>query len=335
MKTFVMDIQRFAEDEGLTVDQALDALNGKESEAKPEAAKTKETPAVVEEKPEEEPEAEEETKPEAPAVDFTAKIKFRANGVEQEQSLQDLINAAQLGSNYNQKMQELATQRKAFELAQPKEVDPAKDFEDLDRMITERAMKRLHITDPDEFSPDASINRIHFAAYQQALNEINQEKQQSDYVEREAQQVENTFVSKVNTLAAEADFKEVNQFAEKELYNLPAKGPDGIKEFNQLYPVMQKLKLRDAMFNAGQDYRVVRLTTAEVNAITGFYETQKTAYVSQKNKPAPVVVPKGAVIKPTVRVESGTNEGPAPVKKIDFKKVREMDLEEVAKLLNG
>jgi len=231
-------------------------------------------------------------------------------------------------------MEQLAQQRIAFEKAMPAPVvDSTAQWESLDRQVTDRAMKMLGIKNADEFSPDASINRIHFAVYQQALAEINLEKQQADYAERESQQIEQTFASKVNTLAAEPDFVEVNRFAEQELYKLPQSGPEGIAEFNKLYPVFQKLKTRDAMFNAGEDYRKVKLTTAEVNAITGFYEQQKTAYTASKNKPAPAVVPKGAKITPTVKVESGVNEGPTPAKKLDVKKVREMSIDDIAKML--
>lgn len=318
-------------DTELTIDEAVDQLNG----VQPEPEAPPETPA-----PEPEPVVEEvaepvaEPEPEPPQVDLTAKVKFKANGVDQEKSIQDLINDAQLAANYNIKMEQLAQQRKAFELAQPVPVvDPAAQWEALDKQVTDRAMKMLGIKDPDEFSPDASINRIHFAVYQKAMAEIQQEQLQADYVERESQQVEQTFVSKVNTLAAEPDFPAISQFAEQELYKLPQSGPAGIAEFNKIYPVFQKLRTRDAMFKAGQDYRKVKLTAADVAAITGFYEQQKTAYVAQKSKPAPVVVPKGVKITPTVKVESGANDGPAPAKKLDFNKIRNMDLDDIAKLL--
>jgi len=317
-------------DTELTIDEAVDRLNGVQSEP---AADPEPTPEPeLEPTPAPEPEPEPESEP--PALDLSAKVKFKANGVEQEKSIQDLINDAQLASNYNIKMEQLAQQRIAFEKAMPAPVvDSTAQWESLDRQVTDRAMKMLGIKNADEFSPDASINRIHFAVYQQALAEINLEKQQADYAERESQQIEQTFASKVNTLAAEPDFVEVNRFAEQELYKLPQSGPEGIAEFNKLYPVFQKLKTRDAMFNAGEDYRKVKLTTAEVNAITGFYEQQKTAYTASKNKPAPAVVPKGAKITPTVKVESGVNEGPTPAKKLDVKKVREMSIDDIAKML--
>jgi len=317
-------------DTELTIDEAVDRLNGVQSEP---AADPEPTPEPeLEPTPAPEPEPEPESEP--PTLDLSAKVKFKANGVEQEKSIQDLINDAQLASNYNIKMEQLAQQRIAFEKAMPAPVvDSTAQWESLDRQVTDRAMKMLGIKNADEFSPDASINRIHFAVYQQALAEINLEKQQADYAERESQQIEQTFASKVNTLAAEPDFVEVNRFAEQELYKLPQSGPEGIAEFNKLYPVFQKLKTRDAMFNAGEDYRKVKLTTAEVNAITGFYEQQKTAYTASKNKPAPAVVPKGAKITPTVKVESGVNEGPTPAKKLDVKKVREMSIDDIAKML--
>ena len=327
-------------DTELTIDQAVEKLNGTPVDpVEKEVVETVDTTDKPDDnsadKPDETPDNTVVDDPApAPAVDLTAKVKFKANGIEQEKSIQDLINDAQLAANYNVKMEQLAQQRKAFELAQPAPVvDPAAQWESLDKQVTDRAMKMLGIKDADEFSPDASINRIHFAVYQQALAEINLEKQQADYAERESQQVEQTFASKVNTLAAEPDFPAINQFAEQELYKLPQSGPEGIAEFNKLYPVFQKLRTRDAMFNAGQDYRTVKLTAADVAAITGFYEHQKTAYVAQKSKPAPVVVPKGVKITPTVKVESGVNDGPAPAKKLDFNKIRNMDLDEIAKML--
>lgn len=327
-------------DTELTIDQAVGMMNGTPAEpVEKEVVETVDTTDKTDDNPADNAaETPDNTVVDEPAptptVDLSTKVTFKANGVEQEKTVQELITAAQLAENYNRNMEQLAQQRKAFELAQPAPVtDPAAQYESLDQQVTDRAMKMLGIKNPDEFSPDASINRIHFAVYQQALAEINYESQQADYAERESQMVEQTFVSKVNTLAAEPDFLEVNKFAEQELYKLPQNGPEGIAEFNKLYPVFQKLRTRDAMFQAGQDYRQVKLTAAEVTTITNFYEAQKTAYVAQKNKPAPVVVPKGAKITPTVKVESGVNDDPAPAKKLDFNKIRNMDLDDIVKML--
>jgi len=330
--------------EELTQEQALAIFDGKPAEVAeekpveapaPEALKPEsETAEIAEQEVDPAPEAEE--KP-APAVDFTAKVKFKANGQEVERSIQELINDAQLASNYNRRMQELAAQEKAFQLAQiPVQVDPMKEYQDLDRQISEKAMKKLGINNPDEFFPDASINRVHFAVYQQALQEINAEKQQANYAVQQDRQIEEQYMATLTSEAKDPAFQDINAFAEKALFELPQQGK--IAEFQQIYGTYQKLKQRDALYLAGQDYRTVKLTADDVKTITQFYNEQKVAYSAKRGKDASkeavkAAVPVGVKIKPTVKVESTSDNSPTPKPKIDFKKMRGLSLDEVAKQL--
>jgi len=348
-RTNGFNLQLFAEE--LSIDDAVNIMNGTEVAESADVVETEQVEQVeevVEEPATEEVEQEEEPVVEdAPAVDYNLKVKFKANGQEQEKTIQDLINEAQLGSNYNQKMQELANQRKAFETslqqqqAQQKP-DPAKTFEDLNNEVTARAMKMLGITDAEEFTPDAMGimgNKVHFAAYQQALADIQQEKQSANYTQQQERMVEENYYATVNTFNSEPDFAEVNKFAVDSLFQLPQKGAEGVKEFQKLYGIYQKTQLREQHWQETQQYgrssvKLVPFTPAEVKELEKFYNGCKAEYHAKQVKAqVKTQVPKSVPIRTTVKVmETGNNDAQAP-KKVDFKKIRDMDIDEIAKML--
>jgi hypothetical protein len=341
------------ENQELTIDQAVELMEGKqpepveetptekpEPEQKPEevveeAEETTETP--VEEKPEEE----------SPApIDYNLKVKFKANGQEVEKSIQDLINDAQLASNYNQKMQEIATQRKAFEAAlqQPQQPQQPQDntakFVQLHKEVSERAMKNLGVTNPQDFYPDPIAFPEHYAAYQDALVEIKLEKanaqhsQETQLKEYSAQEERyNSFFEEQQR--TDKDYSKVTAHVFDSFWQLPQKGDEGKAQFQQLYPIMLKINERLALLNNPDPrVKVAPFTAAEVNAITAFYaDAKKDYYAKQTKETVKAAVPKSVPIKPTVKVESTGDNTPALAKKIDLKKVREMDLDEVAKML--
>jgi len=321
----VPQVPKVAEPIELSVEEAVAKIKDIAKPAEP----AKEEPATEEPVKESEPEKEEE--PEPPAeLDLSAKVKFKANGQEQEKTIQELISDSQLASNYNQRMRELADQRKALETqpVKPEPVDLAKAYEELDRKVTDRAMKMLGIS-ADDFFPDSSINRVHFAVYQQALADINRETMEADYTARQEQAIEDNYIATIQAVAADPNFQQINQSAEKAMFDLPQSGAAGIKQFNELYPVYLKLQQRDSLAAAGKDPRQVKLSAKEVDTITKFYMAQKEAY-SVKDKPK-VEVPKGVQIKPTVKVEtSGGDKEPLP----KFKPKKVYSVEEAARLMS-
>jgi hypothetical protein len=346
------DLQLFADGDELSIDDAVSLLSGETVEPTEESTSTEnennqpETVEQNEENQESEQQQEEESQEETPQIDFTAKVKFKANGQEVEKSIQDLINDAQLASNYNQKMQELSQQRKAFEMAnqqqQPQQVNPLKEFEDLNNEVTARAMKMLGITDPELFVPDAMGimgDKVHYAAYQKALLDVQHEKQAADYEQQQIRVVEENYYSTVNSFQSEPDFQDVNKFAVDSLFQLPQKGEEGVKEFQKLYGIYQKTQLREQHWQETQQYgrsniKLVPFTPTEIKELEKFYNSCKAEYHAQKVKTqVKSQVPKNIPIRPTVKTEStGGNETPPP-KKLDIKKIREMSKDDIAKLL--
>jgi hypothetical protein len=343
--------------EELTVDQAVAMMNGEQAEATTDVEPINTEPEVQEveqeateevEQTEEQAEVtQDEPTVETPAVDYTAKIKFKANGVEVEKSIQDLINDAQLASNYNQKMQELAAQRKAFDAAmqqnqQPAQADPAKTFEDLNNEVTARAMKMLGLTNPEDFEPDAMGvmgSKVHYAAYQKALLDIQQEHQSAEYAQQQERIVDESYYSTVNSFAADPQFEDVKKFAIEQLYEIPKKGAEGAKEFQRLYNIYQKTELREQHWQEMQQYgrsnvRLVPFTSAEVAELNQYLTKCKALYQEKQTKSqVKAQVPKSIPIKPTVKVESSVpSDAPTP-RKVDFKKIQSMDLDDIAKLL--
>lgn len=334
--------------EELTFDQALEQLNGVHAEPIEEEQQQEEVieqPEQTDSEPTEQPEEQqEEAKVEQPTVDFTAKVKFKANGQEVEKSIQELINDAQLASNYNTKMQELAQQRKAFEasLQQPQQPDPAKQLEDLNNKVTQIAMQMLGIKDPEEFVPDATGimgNKAHFAAYQKALLDIQMEEQSVQHQQREYEAVEQSYYDFANTHEADPNAQAIYDHAVNAIFALPQKGKEGIAEFQEMYGIYQKVQQREQYWADMQRFgqstqRVQPFTRQEVEKLTKFYNSCKAEYQNKQTKEqVKAQVPKSVPIKPTVKVESTTGDEPAPKQKVDFKKLQSMDIDDIAKLL--
>lgn len=353
MKEF--NLQLFAEE--LTIDQAVDKINGTETKEEP-AETTTEKPASEPEKPEaEQPETTPEEQPDKPEeepavapdpVDYNLKVKFKANGQDHEKSIQELINDSQLAANYNKRMQEMSDKEKAFNASlaqqqqQTQQVDPSKAFEDLNNAVTARAMRMLGINDPEEFVPDSSGiigSKIHYAAYQKAMMDVQQEKQQVDYQVAQERAIEDNYVSTVNNFAKETDFLEINKFAQLALFKLPASGEEGVKKFQAIYGTYQKVMQRDQYWNEMQAYgrsntRPVPFRDGEVKALTDFYNECKEEFSGSKVKAqVKAQVPKSVPIKPTVKTETTGNGETAPSRKVDFKKIQTMDLDDIAKML--
>jgi hypothetical protein len=339
--------------EELSIDEAVAMMDGTAPEAVEEVvehveSEQVETAEATEGQEESEQVDEQEESSEQPQQpDYTTKVKFKANGQEVEKSIQELIADAQLASNYNQKMQELAQQRKAFETAnqqqqQSQQPDPLKQFEDLNNEVTARAMKMLGITDPEEFVPDAMGiigNKVHYAAYQKALLDVQQEQQSANYQAQQERIVEETYYSTVNSFTAEPDFAEVNKFAVDTLFQLPQKGAEGVQEFQKLYGIYQKTQLREQHWQETQqcghsNVKLLPFTPAEIKELEKFYNSCRSEYHAKQTKAkVKEQVPKSIPIKPTVKMESTGNNDPQPSRKVDYKKVREMDLDDIAKLL--
>lgn len=343
--------------EGYTIDQAVDILNGTaqpaETDTAGESDKTADANAEqvaakqpdeaggtaetgeAQEQPDGEAEQGEqsaEQKPdEAPAVDYSMKVKFKANGVEHEPSIQELIELAQKGLNYDGKMQEMAEQRKAYEQmqqqqAQQQQQNPELTYEDINREATARAMKELGITDPENFIPDPMGivgNRAHYAAYQKALWQIGEEQRTANQQKAQAQVVAQQCEDRFTAFAQETqqDTK-LTEYA--------------IERLKEVEPLIRGGHLHNAITKVVQRERgqMVPFIPDELAALTDFYEKCRADYAGKQQKEqVKAQVPKSAPIKPTVQVEKTASGEPAPAKKLDMKKIREMDIDQIAKLL--
>ncbi|WP_094603457.1 hypothetical protein SPSIL_015140 [Sporomusa silvacetica DSM 10669] len=364
MSKFIFDLQRFADDsDGYSIDEALSVINGtnevtaESEQAQEQSANTEQEQGAQEgqntdtdtyesqenqevndgaQQSAEKQQADQEPK----TPDFNQVIKFKENGQEVELTLAQLIERAQKGSNYDRHMQELKSQQKAYETSlqqQQQPPDPVKQFEDLNNKVTARAMAMLGIDNPDDFVPDATGimgNKTHFAAYQKALLDVQQEQQsqQAQFQEYKAQ--EDRYASFIDSNWKDPDAEKVNEHATQSFYNLPSKGPEGIAEFNRLYPIYQKIQQRDEYWRGNKSIKIDPFTASELNEIEKFMNNCKTEYRTKQTKEqVKAQVPKSVPIKPTVKVE-GTGSGePTPSQKPDFKKLRSMDIDDIAKLL--
>jgi hypothetical protein len=349
MKQFTFDLQRFAEgDEGYTIDQALEVLNGNAQPAQqPETAPAEQEVVTEEVQTEQEPEEvehqPEEQQQEAPAIDYNLKVKFKANGQDKVVTIAQLIEMAQKGSNYEKRMEEIAQKEKAFQAAAPQiQNDPVKQLEEFQNKVMARAMQKLNITNPEEFQPDSSGilgNKLHYIAEQQAILEVQQEMHNEEMQQREVMQVENTYYETVTQFEADPQFETIKDYAVNAMFALPQKGKEGVKEFNEMYGIYQKVQQREQYWADMQRFgqstqRVQPFTRAEVEKLTKFYNDCKAEYgAKQQKEQVKQQVPKNIPIKPTVKVEAPGDNGPAPAKKVDFKKFQSMDLDEIAKLL--
>lgn len=354
------DLQLFAEDEGLSFDAALSVLNGSGDEA-PEgeaavqepqggesAEQSGEQSAQADEQQGESDEqptdgSEQHQAEQPPAVDYSAKVKFKANGQEMELSIQELIARAQMGENYNQKMQELANQRKAME--QQANVEPQNQPETQAEKIAKREQQIAEFANVFkarygiEFSPWEPAHVLEMMDYynEKAATEREQKAAETAQV-REYEEMEQSYHSVYQEAAANPDFQEVNKFAEQALFQLPQKGPDGLQEFNVLYGAYQKIMERDRYFAEMQQFgqsqvRPQPFTRKEVDSLNKFYKQCAADFATKKQQEqVKAQVPKSAPIKPTVKMESTVPE-PAQQKQIDFNKVRNMSIDEVVNLL--
>jgi hypothetical protein len=336
-------------EEGYTIDEALEVLNGTAQPAQQEeTVQQEEVVEQVEEVVEQETQEEAvETPVETPAVDYNLKVKFKANGQDSELTIAQLIEQAQKGSNYEKRMQEIAAKEKAFQAAAPQpQNDPVKQLEEFNNKVTARAMQKLGIQNPDDFQPDAlglMGDKLHYIAQQQAILEVQQELHNEEVQQREIMQVENTYYDTVNSFTADPNHQAIYDHAVNAMFALPQKGKEGVKEFQDMYGIYQKVQQRDQYYadmeRFGQStQRVQPFTKAEVEKLTKFYNDCKADYTTKQSKDQvqqqiKAQVPKNVPIKPTVKVEGTSNGEPVPAKKVDFKKMQTMDLDEIAKML--
>lgn len=356
MFKLAFDLQRFSDDsEGYSVDEALAVINGTNTppEAQEQAqeqsdSKEAETNTAEQEQPaeqaQEQGEQSEQPAEEQPkaAADFNQVIEYKENGQTVKKTLAEIIADAQKGANYDRHMQELKAKQQAYEASlqqqtQQQKPDPAKTFEELNNKVTAKAMQMLGITDPADFEPDAMGimgSKVHYAAYQKALLDVQQEQQseQAQFQEYKAQ--EDRYASFIDGNWKEPDVEKVNEHALNSFYALPSKGPEGIAEFNRLYPIYQKIQQRDEYWRGNRNVKIDPFTASELDAIEKFMSGAKAEYRAKQTKDqVKAQVPKSVPIKPTVKVEGTGNNEPAPARKLDMNKIRSMDLDDIAKLL--
>lgn len=266
---------------------------------------------------------EESKEPPKAEPDFSQVVKFKENGQEVQLTLAQLIDRAQKGSNYERKVQELVTKQKAFETAlQQKPVEPPNPedkFKSLQQKINDYAPKFY-----DEYGQEFNqYDPVHMAAFfdtrtQQKAQELLQ-KQSKEAQFKEYDTQEQKYASVINQNAADKNFEKINEFALQSLFSLPQKGTDGIKEFESLYPVFQKIQQR---VNWQQDHniKVDPFNSQEVDSISKFFDSCKKEYYAKQ------FVPKTPEKKQTVKTETPGSGEQIP-KQFDINKFARADKE--------
>lgn len=345
----VFDLQLFAEEDQQISDyfgaidtefkQRIEADIKKESAPEPEREEYREPIETQEREPVQERELvkEEEpvnTEPE-PEPSNSGKVKFKENGQEVELTLDELIERAQKGSNYERKVQELATQRKAFELAleqsknAPAPVNPADELANYQAEMDKFAAEFNHKY-RQEFEP---WNPVHLARFAEHRIEQREIQKSAEYQKQQEQHLEQRFMGVINELTSDRNSKDLNESAQKALFSLPQKGPEGIAEFNKLYPVYQKIQEREQYYAAVQQgYQPKQPTPfneAEVTALQNFIGNVKKDYNAKKYAP-----PKSAAAKQPVQTERPGNGETTQVKP-DWDKVSDLKGDDLDAFFEG
>lgn len=351
-------------EEGYSIDEALSVINGTneqndviEEQQEPEnqeqstnqqsetTEQSEQTPEGEANQPEQHGEVEQETladkqpaNSESQTPDFNQVIKFKENGQEVELTLSQLIDRAQKGSNYERRMQELAEKQRNIEVTQQQPSQQPLQQEDklqtLQQQLNEFTAKfqQEYGVDFNQFDP---MHQMAFAQYQvqeQAKQVVQIQQQEMQQMEWQTQ--EQRYSQIIETNLKEPEAEKINDFALQSLFSLPQQGKEGVYEFNRLYPIYQKIIARDQYLAGDRTIEIEPFTANEINQIEKFFTKAKADYAASKQKEqVKEQVPKSAPIKPTVKVESTTGGDPTPTKKVDFKKMQSMDIDEIAKLL--
>lgn len=280
------------------------------------------------------PEPETKQEDEQTLENFRGKIKYKENGAVVELSMDELIERAQKGANYERKVQELATQRKAFELAMQKPPEPVKspanELQEYEQQLNNYAgeFQRKYGVEFEQYNP------VHLAKFTESRFEQRELQKSQDYQRSQSQYAEQqlqTFYQKVST---EKDYSTINKVAQDALFSLPSKGAEGLQEFQKMYAIYQKINERDTYVqqrNMGMNptFTPQPLSAAEVTALSDFYNGAKNDYYAKQN------VPKAQPKKSPVRTERPGNGDVDNTPRFDFKSVSNMDADSLDDLYNN
>jgi hypothetical protein len=277
-----------------------------------------------------EPETEKQTEPEKEST----KVKFKENGQDVELTMDELIARAQKGANYERKVQELATQRKAFELAMQQKPEPAKaPIDELKQY--EQEQERFANEFRGKYGIDYNpFDSIHIAKFAEHRIEQREMQKSQDYQRNQIQYAEQQLQQFYNKVSVDKDYSEINKAAQDALFLLPSKGQDGMQEFQKMYSIYQKIEQRNQyanQVNAGMRPTIQPqpFTPDDINSLSDFYNGVKNDYYTKKT------VPKAAPRKqPTQTERPGTGDvNSSP--RFDYSKVSAMDGDDLDVLYNN
>lgn len=326
-RQFIFDIQLFSDGEQTGQPQAepvnVDAFY--DSFELQTTKKEEPVQETVQPEPEpQEPSSDEPTVTE-PEKEEEPKFKVKVRGEEKEYPVSKLIELAQQGEDYTRKTQELAMQRRAFEMAlqaqqqQVKPPDPADELKQYQTELDNYAMtfKNRYGIEFNEFDP------VHTSKFAEYRLEQRQAQQSQEAQVRLQQEADAQYVRYSQEFLTDTNAKDIIDSAIKNLYSLPSKGADGIDEFRKLYPIYQKIEARDAYIAAvNQGYqpsvRPEPLTMDEVISVQRFFGQAKKDYYARK------FTPKTATTKSPVASERPGNGDVDTTPKFDYNKISSM-----------
>lgn len=338
-KNSLMDLQLFAEDispaETITeptevVEQPAELTPdsvesmweniGKEP-AEPVKEPVKEEPQDIE--PEQKQETPKEPEPTKTDPDFSQVVKFKENGQEVELTLAQLIDRAQKGSNYERKVQELVTKQKAFETAlqqkPPEQPKPEDKIKSLQQQVNDyrTQFQNEYGIEFNEYDPTHMAAFFDARTQQKAQELLQKQSKEAQFKEYDSQ--EKRYADVINQNAADKNFEKINEFALQSLFALPQKGTDGIREFESLYPVFQKIQQRVNWQN-DHNTKVDPFNANEVDSISKFFDSCKKEYYAKQ------FVPKTPEKKQTVKTETPGSGEQVP-KQFDINRFAKADKE--------
>jgi hypothetical protein len=261
------------------------------------------------------PPAEEKPAEEPPEQKYTVKV----NGVEQEVTLNELLNGYMMHSDYSRKTKELAEQRRQFQ-------------EQAQQAAPQQPQGQAQQQEPPKVDPKEYYKQLSDYAVKQVEGKLGEQFDEYNAIHQTA------LADEISTIKAQVYERNVNQQRIASVYQRYAQDPNFREIDNYAAQRLQELPYKQAVIIQN----ALRSNNAEV--IDGYMGAvrdewyQKRGYVPAGSQPAqiaptvptPVATPKTSP-KPPFAEPTGAQQQPKPVEQtIDYKKLGKLTLEQQA-----
>lgn len=248
----------------------------------------------------------------------------KVNGEEQEVSLDELLHGYMRNQDYTRKTQQLADERRQMQMytpqpqvqpqaqtQQPQEPTPSEPQftqKTYYEKLAEYAKAEVENTFGEEFD---EYNTMHQAAFADSIATVKAQVWQQQQEEAQRQAVVDNFNKTMYKYTQDPNYREIDAYA--------------LQKLNEL-PYAQAIQIKQALDN--YDANVVdQYMTAVRNE---FYGVRNVPTISKKNIVTQQRGPKPPYVEPA---GAATTQPGNPTREIDYSKLRNLNIDEQAKLL--